>query len=251
MRHYYTKLGMNKTPYLKIDSLNIAYGQELVLKNLSLEIPLGPITGIVGPNGAGKSSLLKVFSLLKKPQSGHVMINDKPLSFFQNKIAYVPQKKEMNLEFPILVEEVVAQGALLNKKWYQGLSKQDFIKARQILKQLDLEAISKKSIAELSGGQQQRVFLARALMQDAELLLLDEPFAGLDIVSEEKLMSELKKLASLGLHIFIVHHDLHSWKKYFQQLIILKNELIAAGDILDVFTKENLEKAYGLSMQGL
>lgn len=251
MRHYYTKHGMTETAKLKIDSLNVAYGSLLVLKDLSFEIPLGPITGIVGPNGAGKSSFLKILSLLKKPQSGRILINDKPISFYKDQIAYVPQKKEMNLEFPILVEEVVAQGALINKKWYQGLTKADFEKARQLLKQLDLELIAKKAIGDLSGGQQQRVFLARALMQDAKFLFLDEPFAGLDIVSEEKLISELKKLSEKGLYIFIVHHDLHSWKNYFQQLVILKNELIAAGSFSDVFTKANLEKAYGLSMQGL
>lgn len=251
MRHYYTKLGMTETSTLKIDSLNVAYGPEIILKDVSFEIPLGPITGIVGPNGAGKSSFLKVLSLLKKPHSGQVFINGQPLYFYKNKIAYVPQKKEMNLDFPILVEEVVAQGALLNKRWYQGLNKLDFQKARQLLKQLDLESIAKKAIGELSGGQQQRVFLARALMQEAKFLFLDEPFAGLDVVSEEKLMQELTLLSKKGFFIFIVHHDLHSWKKYFEQLVILKNGLIAAGSFSDVFTKDNLEKAYGLNMQGL
>lgn len=251
MRHYYIKRGMTKTPILKIESLNLVYGCQLALKNISFKIPLGPITGIVGPNGAGKSSLLQVLSFLKKPTSGFITIDEQPLAVYKDKIAYVPQKKQMNLEFPILVEEVVAQGALLNKRWYQRLKKADFEKARQLLKQLDLDLIAKKSIGELSGGQQQRVFLARALMQEAQILLLDEPFAGLDVVSEDKLMQELKKLSQKGIFIFIVHHDLHAWKKYFQQLIILKNELVAAGDFSVVFTKQNLEKAYGLTMQGL
>lgn len=251
MRQFYIKLGMKQTSTLKIESLHVSYGAQKVLNNISLEIPLGPITGIVGPNGAGKSTLLKTLCLLKKPDCGTILINGQPLFKLKHKIAYVPQKKEMNLDFPILVEEVVAQGALFTKKWYQGLKKSDFEKARQLLKQMDLESIAKKNIGQLSGGQQQRVFLARALMQEASYLFLDEPFVGLDVVSEEKLISELKILAKSGLNIFIVHHDLHSWKHYFQQLVILKNELIAAGDFVTVFTKDNLEKAYGLTLQGL
>jgi iron/zinc/copper transport system ATP-binding protein len=154
----------------------------------------------------------------------------------------------MNLDFPILVEEVVAQGALSKKKWYERLTKADYAKALALLEQLDLKDIAKKGIGQLSGGQQQRVFLARALMQEAKILFLDEPFAGLDVVSEDKLINELKKLSACGLSIFIVHHDLRSWKKYFEQLIILKTELIAAGPFHEVFTPHHLSQAYGLNM---
>jgi manganese transport system ATP-binding protein len=243
---------MNKTKrILKIDKLNAVYGKHHALIDISLSLPMGAITGIVGPNGAGKSTLIKTLSQIKSPTSGSILIDDTPISHFKDQIAYVPQKKEMNLDFPILVEEVVALGAIAKKKWYQRLTKHDREKARNLLKQLDLDSIAKKGMSELSGGQQQRVLLARALMQDASILLLDEPFVGLDIVSEDKLMSELKKLALSGISIFIVHHDLHSWKKYFDQLILLKTKLIAAGSFNEVFTSENLMSAYGINLNDL
>jgi ABC-type Mn2+/Zn2+ transport system ATPase subunit len=240
---------MNKHPLLKIDHLSVSYGRYVALNNISLTLPLGPITGIVGPNGAGKSTLLQVLCQLKSPSHGSVTLDGRPLAEFKSVMAYVPQKKEMNLDFPILVEEVVAQGALAKKKWYQRLKKQDYDRARALLEQLDLTSIAKKGIGELSGGQQQRVFLARALMQEARILFLDEPFVGLDVVSEDKLINELKKLADQGLSIFIVHHDLQSWKKYFQHLIILKNTLIASGPFNEVFTPHHLQQAYGINIK--
>lgn len=249
MRLYYTKLGMNKHPLLKIDDLTVSYGKHTALQNISLSISLGPITGIVGPNGAGKSTFLKTLCQLTPIFGGSMTLEGKPLSSFKHLMAYVPQKKEMNLDFPILVEEVVAQGALSKKRWYQRLNKSDYAKALELLDQLDLKNIAKKGIGELSGGQQQRVFLARALMQEAKILFLDEPFQGLDVVSEEKLILELKKLAASGLAIFIVHHDLRSWKKYFEQLIILKTELVAAGPFHEVFTASHLQQAYGINIK--
>jgi iron/zinc/copper transport system ATP-binding protein len=211
---------------LKIEELDVFYGKHPALQNVNLSLSLAPITGIVGPNGAGKSTFLKTLCHLKKPTRGAIFLDGRPISSFRSQIAYVPQKKEMNFEFPILVEEVVAQGALSHKKWYQRINKTDTEKALKILDQLDLSNLAKKVVGELSGGQQQRVLLARALMQKAKLLFLDEPFSGLDIVSEEKLMKQLKHLNAEGIGICIVHHDLHSWKKYFDQLIILKLFLI-------------------------
>jgi ABC-type Mn2+/Zn2+ transport system ATPase subunit len=234
---------------LQINNLNVNYQSHHALKDISLTLPLEGIVGIVGPNGAGKSTFLKTLCGLMRPSSGSMSLNNQDISHFQSKMAYVPQKREMNLDFPILVEEVVAQGSLGKKKWYQGLSKQDYIQAHKLLEKLDLLNIAKKSISDLSGGQQQRVFLARALMQEAQVLFLDEPFVGLDIVSEEKLVSELKKLAAQGMAIFIVHHDLNSWKKYFDQLILLKSELIACGDFHKVFTQDHLFKAYGINLR--
>lgn len=248
MRLYYTKHGM-KTSFLKINSLNVSYHHHHALKDISLSLPLTGITGIVGPNGAGKSTLLKSMCQLLKISSGSIALNDQDISCYHSQIAYVPQKREINLEFPILVEEVVAQGALAQRKWYQGLKKQDLDNAREILKRLDLLHLAKRPIAHLSGGQQQRVFLARALMQEAKILCLDEPFVGLDVVSEDKLIQELKTLSQEGLCIFIVHHDLNSWKRYFDQLILLKSELIAAGSFQEVFTQENLYKAFGINFK--
>jgi ABC-type Mn2+/Zn2+ transport system ATPase subunit len=239
---------MNKQPLLKIEQLCVCYGKHIALHNISLSLSLGPLTGIVGPNGAGKSTLLKTLCQLMTPSKGRITLEGQLFSSFKSVMAYVPQKKEMNFDFPILVEEVVAQGALSQKKWYQRLNKHDFDKARLLLKRLDLDLLAQKGIGELSGGQQQRVLLARALMQEAKILFLDEPFVGLDVVSEEALMKELKKLSAEGMAIFIVHHDLHSWKKYFEQLVILNKDLIAAGPFAEVFTQANLQKAYGINL---
>jgi ABC-type Mn2+/Zn2+ transport system ATPase subunit len=234
---------------LKIDKLSVKYQKHTALENVSFEIPLEGITGIVGPNGAGKSTLLKSICGLIPKVSSQIFINDEPFSKYRKKIAYVPQKRELNLDFPILVEEVVALGALAKKRWYQRVNKKDYEKALFLLNQFGLSAITKKPISELSGGQQQRVFLARALMQDADILLLDEPFAGLDIISEQLLIEELKKLALSGMGILIVHHDLDSWKTYFDNLIILKNRLIASGEFKSTCTKENLFEAYGIRIK--
>jgi len=240
---------MTAPSLLKIDSLTVYYQKHLALDNVCLEIPLSGITGIVGPNGAGKSTFLKSIIGLINPQKGKILINDEGFSSYRKKIAYVPQKRELNLDFPILVDEVVALGALATKKWYQRLNKKDYKKAYELLARFGLSAIAKKPIAELSGGQQQRVFLARALMQEAKILLLDEPFVGLDVISEQLLIEELKKLAASGLGILIVHHDLESWKSYFDQLIILKNRLIASGDFKSTCSKENLFEAYGIRIK--
>lgn len=248
MRPYYTKHGM-KTPLLTIKDLNVSYHHHHALKNITLSMPLKGITGIVGPNGAGKSTLLKSMCQLLKISSGTMTLDEHELSSFHSQIAYVPQKRDINLDFPIIVEEVVAQGALAKKKWYQGLNKKDFQKASEILAKLELSHLAKRPLSHLSGGQQQRVFLARALMQEAKILCLDEPFVGLDVVSEETLIKELKTLSEQGLYVFIVHHDLNSWKKYFDQLILLKSELIAAGSFQEVFTHENLFKAFGINFK--
>lgn len=250
MRHYYIKHGMNISKHkLKIDQLSVRYQKHIALDQVSLDIPLEGITGIVGPNGAGKSTLLKSICGLTQQFSGTILIDDQPFSQYRKKIAYVPQKRELNLDFPILVEEVVALGALAKKKWYERVNKKDYEKAYLLLKRFGLCGIAKKPISELSGGQQQRVFLARALMQNAEILLLDEPFTGLDVISEQLLIEELKKLACEGMGILIVHHDLESWKSYFDHLIILKNRLIAAGDFNAACTKENLFEAFGIRIK--
>lgn len=229
---------------ISIKNLNVSYDQKIVLKEVNLDISKGKITGIVGPNGAGKSTLFKSILGLLEPNTGNIKIEDRSIEDTKKLTAYVPQKDGVNWEFPATVYDVVLMGRYPHKKLFQRMNKLDHDKANQALESLGMSAFKNRQIGELSGGQQQRVFIARALCQEAKIVLLDEPFVGVDIKTEHSIIKILKDLAKAGNTILIIHHDLSKVREYFNDIILLNKDIIAFGNVPSTFTKENVNKAY-------
>ncbi|NOT37001.1 MAG: metal ABC transporter ATP-binding protein [Saprospiraceae bacterium] len=229
---------------IRIDGLSVAYDHRRVLTNIYLKIESGFIYGLIGPNGAGKSTLFKCILQQIVPNSGNILLFNSDNKETLKRIAYVPQKDEVDWQFPAIVEDIVMMGRFPSKKWYQWMNKQDKELVHFALEQMDIVHLRNKQIGELSGGQQQRVFLARALCQQADILLMDEPFVGVDAKTEERIINILKNLASQNKTILVVHHDLDSVLNYFDRVIMINQRLIAHGDTSVVFTKENISKTY-------
>ncbi len=230
---------------ISIKGLSVSYDKKIVLTNIFLDIEPGNVYGIIGPNGAGKSTLFKAVLGLIDVNSGAVLINGEPIETQRKNIVYVPQKDEVDWQFPATVMDIVKMGRYPHKKLFQRMNRQDEEAALDALRQIGIEHLKNRQIGELSGGQQQRVFLARALCQGAGILLLDEPFVGVDITTEEKIISILKNLAAEGKTLLVVHHDLSTVPAYFDKVILINQRLIAAGDTETTFTEENISKAYG------
>lgn len=236
---------MSKAPVILIEDLSVSYERKRVLSNIYLQITEGHIYGVIGPNGAGKSTLFKAILGLIETFSGKIRVNDQPVARQRKELVYVPQKSEVDWTFPATVYDIVLMGRYPHKRVFQRLNQEDHEKARQAMEELAILDLQHRQIGELSGGQQQRVFLARALCQGADIFLLDEPFVGVDMTTEEKIMQVLQKLAKEGKTLLVVHHDLSSAAAYFDEVVLLNQRLIAAGPTLTTFTEENIAKAYG------
>lgn len=230
---------------ISIKGLSVSYDKKIVLTNVYLDIEAGKVYGVIGPNGAGKSTLFKAILGLVDLNAGKILINGQPVEAQRKNIVYVPQKDEVDWQFPATVMDIVMMGRYPHKKLFQRMNKQDEEAALAALREIGIENLKNRQIGELSGGQQQRVFLARALCQGANILLLDEPFVGVDITTEEKIISLLKKLAADGKTLLVVHHDLSTVPAYFDKVILINQRLIASGDTDTTFTEENIAKAYG------
>ncbi|MGX7013490.1 metal ABC transporter ATP-binding protein [Vagococcus silagei] len=237
---------MNHT--IEIEQLSVAYQDKIALQNISLNLTSGSITGIIGPNGAGKSTLIKSIVGLIKKESGVVKVDGKPLDDFRKRIAYVEQRSAIDLTFPIRVSEVVLLGTYPKLGLFKRPGKKEKQKVQECLAKVQMTEFADRQIGNLSGGQLQRVFIARALAQDAEIIFLDEPFVGIDMVSEKLIVDLLKELKEAGKMIVIVHHDLHRTREYFDDLVILNKHLVAAGPVEDVFRTKYIQEAYGESM---
>lgn len=233
---------------LDIKFLTVEYKGSLALNNISLQIPAGTCTGVIGPNGAGKSTLIKSILEMVPKKSGTVTIDDLPLKWFKRKIAYVAQRSEIDLSFPITVFDTVLTGTYPNLKLFKKPGKKEKEKAIQALHKLGLEKFKDRQLSALSGGQLQRVFIARALAQEADYYFLDEPFVGIDMISEKIIVKILDELRQSGKTLVIVHHNLHNVKEYFDYLIVLNKNLISANHTALSFTNENLQEAYGESL---
>ncbi|OOL67460.1 hypothetical protein B1P87_15520 [Enterococcus faecium] len=229
---------------LEVKKLNVCYNDFLALNEISLKIQEGALTGIIGPNGAGKSTLLKAM-LNIIPHQGEVSINNEDINKKLVKIAYVEQKADIDFTFPIKVKECVSMGTYAGMKVFQRIKNAEWQRVSKALEKVDMGKYSNHQIGELSGGQFQRVLLARCLAQNADFIFLDEPFVGIDLVSERIIMDTLKELKHQGKTVLIVHHDLSKVKKYFDNIILLNRNLIAHGSVESVFNEENLKKAYG------
>ena len=229
---------------IKIEGLSVSYGPKRVLTNIFLNIEMGHIYGVIGPNGAGKSTLFKAILGLAELDTGKIRLNGKPVKKQRKQIVYVPQKDDVDWQFPATVMDIVLMGRYPHKKLFQRIDEHDKELAIKALQDVGIENLKNRQIGALSGGQQQRVFLARALCQEAEIYFLDEPFVGVDITTEEHIIELLKKLAAQGKTLLVVHHDLSTVPQYFDKVILLNQRLIAAGDTNTTFTQENINKAY-------
>lgn len=230
---------------ISIKDLSVSYDRKRVLSNIFLEFQEGKRYGILGPNGSGKSTLLKAILGLVDDYHGKVTFWGKPVEEVRRRIVYVPQRSEIDFTFPATVRDVVLMGRYPHKRVFQRMNAEDERLADEALSELGITDLQNRQIGELSGGQQQRTFLARALAQQADLLLLDEPFVGVDIPTEEKIIEVLRKLSAAGKTPLVVHHDLQAVPDYFEEVVLLNQRLIAAGPTKDTFTKENLAATFG------
>lgn len=230
---------------LKVTHLTVNYDRTPVLWDINLEVPEGKLVGIMGPNGAGKSSFIKTCLGLIQPISGAVEFFGKPLKKARHRIAYVPQRESVDWDFPITVLELVLMGRYGRLGLFRSPRKADRDAAMHYLGLVGMSGFHDRQISQLSGGQQQRVFLARSLMQEADIYFLDEPFTGIDHATEKALIKLLQDMRSERKSIFVVHHDLGTADSYFDWTILLNMRLVASGPTLTSFNSVNLSAAYG------
>lgn len=229
---------------IEMKNLSVSYQGQLALEPTSLTIKGPTITGIIGPNGAGKSTLIKGMLGIVESE-GQTFLDRKPMKQELSEIAYVEQKIHIDYNFPIKVKECVSLGLYPKIKLFQRLKASDWEKVARALKIVGLEDFAERQISQLSGGQFQRVLIARCLVQEADYIFLDEPFVGIDSVSEEIIMATLRQLRKAGKTILIVHHDLSKVVAYFDQVLLLNKKVVAFGSTESTFTKENMQKTYG------
>lgn len=233
---------------LEVTELTVEYKGVSALEDITLEIPKGSCTGIIGPNGAGKSTFIKAILEMIPIKKGKVLIDDIPVSKMKRSIAYVAQRSEIDLTFPITVFDTVITGTYPNLKLLKKTGKKEKFIVEQALSKVGLSEFKSRQISNLSGGQLQRVFIARALAQNPDYFFLDEPFVGIDMISEKIIIEVLNELMKKGKTIIIVHHDLHKVTEYFNHLIIFNKKLITSEPTRSGFVTENIRRAYGDSM---
>lgn len=235
---------INEYP-LVVENLSARYDKNPVITNINLKIPKSNIVGIVGPNGAGKSTLIKSIMGLIPNYSGNIRIFGKPFKKAHKHVGYMPQRENIDWDFPVNVYDVVMMGRYqkLGLLKYPKNADKEIVEA--CIEKVELSAFKNRQISDLSGGQQQRVFLARALAQESDLYFMDEPFAGVDAKTERAIMTVLQELRNQGKTLIVIHHDLATVKDHFDYLVLINQHIIASGPIKDVFTINNLEKTYG------
>lgn len=229
---------------IEIKNLTVAYGEGTVLENINLDIEKGDFIALVGPNGAGKSTLIKTILNFLKPIIGTIKINGKTYKEERKKVAYVPQRGSVDWDFPTTLFDVVEMGSYGRVGFFKRVSKEEKERVKKAIGQVGMLDFMDRQISQLSGGQQQRTFLARALVQDAEIYLMDEPFQGVDAKTEKSIVDILKKLKSENKTVLVVHHDLQTVPVYFDKVILLNKTIVAKGKVEDVFTEENIEITY-------
>lgn len=230
---------------IEVHDVTVAYGRRPVLWDVDVEIPSGRLVAIVGPNGAGKSTLLKAILGLVPIASGRVTVLGRALAEVRQRVAYVPQRESVDWDFPIDALGVVLMGRYGRLGWFRRPGRAEREAAMAALQAVEMSAYARRQISQLSGGQQQRVFLARALVQDADLCLMDEPFAGVDAATERTIIDVLRGLRARGRTVVAVHHDLQTVPAYFDHVVMLNMRLVASGPTAEVFTPANLHATYG------
>lgn len=229
---------------IEVKDLNVSYNSFKALEDVNLSMDKGRLVGILGPNGAGKSTLIKAILGLIPIDKGDIKIYGQDLNKMRKKIAYVPQRSDIDWDFPILVKDTVLLGTYPKLGLFKRPGKKEKILARECLAKVGMEEYSNSQIGNLSGGQQQRVFIARSLAQGAECFFLDEPFVGIDVFSEDIIINILRELRNEGKTIFVIHHDLLKVKDYFDDLIIINKRIFGAGPVDLVFSTKLMEAAY-------
>jgi manganese/zinc/iron transport system ATP- binding protein len=230
---------------LEVRHLTVSYSAKPVLWHVDATFPAGAISAIVGPNGAGKSTLLRAALGLVPADSGQALVLGRPARSALDAVAYVPQREAVDWDFPITVGEVVEMGRYRAAGWVRRLRRVDRRAVAAALERVGMGAYARRQIGELSGGQRQRVFLARALAQEADVLLMDEPFAGVDARTEAALLALLAEQREAGRSVVAVHHDLGTVKRSFDWALVLNVRAIACGPVADVIAPPVLARAYG------
>ena len=238
---------ISKIPALDVSHLMVFYNNNPVLVDFSVTVPQGVMLGIIGPNDAGKTTFIKAVLGLIPVTAGSVQILGTTIKNARNSIAYVPQRSSVDWDFPVTVFDMVLMGCYGKLGWFRRPGVFERTQAHESLVAVGLELYAHKPINTLSGGQQQRAFLARALMQKAQIYFLDEPFAGVDITTEKIIITLFKKLRDEGKTVIVVHHDLFTASSYFDYVMLLNKACIACGPVDEVLTASYLDRAYGVS----
>jgi len=234
-----------ETPAVEVTDLTVAYRDRPVLWDIDLTVPAGKLMAIVGPNGAGKTTLLKAILGLVPPAAGQVLVHGAPYAGQRRLVGYVPQRGSVDWDFPTTVLDVVLMGRYGALGWLKRPGRRERDEAQAALAKVGMTEFGDRQISELSGGQQQRVFLARALVQNARVYFMDEPFQGVDARTERAIVDLLKELRAQGRTLIVVHHDLQTVSEYFDWVTLLNVRRIASGPVSEAFTEENLRLAYG------
>lgn len=229
---------------ISIKDLTVAYDEKPALWDIDLDIPKGALTAIIGPNGAGKTTLIKATLGIIKPIAGRVDVFGQPMKRQRSQIAYVPQRSSVDWDFPTNVLDVVMMGTYSNLGWFKRPGKNEKKLAMNALKEVGMQDFSDRQISKLSGGQQQRIFIARALVQNASIFLMDEPLIGVDAITERAIIKLLKKLRDEMKTVIVVHHDLQTVKEYFDWAFLLNVRQIGFGKVNEIITNDNLKLTY-------
>ncbi len=240
---------MTHTPHrLEIENVSLGYGEKIIMRDLTFQVPHGARVAVVGPNGAGKSTLFKALVGILPLQSGQIFIHGEPLGAHTDCVAYVPQREDVDWRFPVTVSDVVMMGRYGQMGWLSRPSAHDKKMVKQSLDQMGIADLAEQSIGQLSGGQQQRAFLARAIAQEPHILLMDEPFTGVDVTTQEATLRLLDHLKERQVTAIVSTHDLNLAASRFDLTLLINHRLIAFGSPQQVFTKENLAAAFGNSL---
>jgi manganese/zinc/iron transport system ATP- binding protein len=230
---------------LSIYDLTVAYHRKPVIWDISFDLPPGKLIGVVGPNGAGKSTLLKAAMDLIPRASGRVRVFGDTYRRNRHRVGYVPQRESVDWQFPVNARDVVTMGLYDEIGWCRPVRKRHREQAMEALRRVGIAELANRQISQLSGGQQQRTFLARALVQDADLYLMDEPFAAVDAATERAIVDILRELKNRQKTTVVIHHDLQTVPEYFDYVVLLNMRVVAHGPVETTFTSENLNKTYG------
>lgn len=235
----------HEQPAIQVTDLTVAYRDKPVLWDIDLTVPGGVLMGVIGPNGAGKTTLIKTILGLIRPSAGQVLIYGKPYAEQRRLVAYVPQRSSVDWDFPANALDVVMMGRYGALGWFRRPGRREREQALEALARVGMQDVAHRQIGQLSGGQQQRVFLARALVQDAQVYIMDEPFQGVDATTERTIVGLLQNLRATGKTVVVVHHDLQTVAEYFDWVALLNVRLIASGPVAEAFTEAALRATYG------
>ena len=230
---------------LSVYDLTVAYDRKPVVWDVGFDVPAGSLVGVVGPNGAGKSTLLKAIMDLIPKASGRVHVFGESYRKNRDRVGYVPQRESVDWDFPVDALDVVTMGLYRKIGWCLPVRKKHKEQAMEALERVGIADLAFRQISQLSGGQQQRTFLARALVQNADLYLMDEPFAAVDAATERAIVDLLNEMKQMGKTVIVIHHDLQTVPEYFDHVVLLNMRVVAQGPIASTFTSENLQKTYG------